>query len=151
MGCQIYIGTFFFRFYHSNVLRFLSRRVGQGHAHWVRKIMAQNNFDIWQRLQSAQINLLPHWFGTIRRSGFHKGCEIFDLMDCVFGKHELAKFCQIKPSIGRFSQSPIIQIKGIDVDVSFQSHKKQKPPFGGLAPCAEATGVVLTKACLKVD
>ncbi len=51
-----------------------------------------------------------------------------------------------------FFQAPIIKIKPVYVDISFvrAAHNiKQRPPFGGLAPFAEARGGVLGLQTIK--
>lgn len=63
------------------------------------------------------------------------------------GSRRGAELGNIEPLVGASLQAAIVEIERVHIHVGphSSSHeqprlKKQRPPFGGLAPCAEATG-----------
>ncbi len=69
-------------------------------------------------------------------------CVVFDLVDRVARQEQFAKLQNVQPAVGRSLCGSIVEVEPIDIYVGVQKSLqiKQKPPEGGFAPCAEATG-----------
>ena len=68
--------------------------------------------------------------------------EVFNTLHVIGGKHPTVKRFEVQPTIGSISETSIIEIESVDVDVGAHGGrpKKQRPSGDGLAPCAEALG-----------
>lgn len=151
MCCKIHIRSLFFGLDHLDVLRLVPRRVGQRHHHFMRKVVAEDDRDAGEGPQGAQVHLLSLRLMGVVGAGFNEGGKVFNPVDLVFWKQEPAQLFQIEPLVGLPFQGSIIKIEGINVDVCFHSAPEmQKPPEGGFAPCAEATGVVYELILLQL-
>ena len=78
-------------------------------------------------------------------SSVHECSELSDTVNLVTGKKSMAELREVKPLVGRFFHSSIVEVEAIYVDIC-SHHRPLKTSKGrhdgGLGPAAEATGAV---------
>ncbi len=102
---------------------------------------------VWNRAQGAKVNFLAITLLRIARSRSNKRSEVADAVDLIVRQHLRTEGGEIEPSVRRLAQAAVVEIEGVNIDVGFEGHKKQKPQdcSGGLAPLARRLGGDITK------
>lgn len=103
------------------------------------------NMNVCQGGERPEICLLPHRLVRVVRKCADVCRVVVDAVDRVPRQKESAKLGEIEPFIVRIPEASVIEVESVDVDAGCQCRgpKMQKPPFGGFAPCAEATGGIV--------
>ena len=143
MRRKIDVGAFLLGLDDPNEARAPGQRVREWHRHFVAEVVPEVNFDLGQCGQSAKVQLLARLLpGTIGTLADMRG-EVLDALHVVFREQQLTHRFEVQPAIRRALEAAVIKVERININVCAQRTyglEKQKPPRGGLAPCAEATG-----------
>jgi len=75
----------------------------------------------WECSQRPQVELLPYWLVWVAGAGGYERGEILDFSDCVFRQKKPTQRFWIQPTIGCVTQSAIVEIKAVYVDICCQS------------------------------
>jgi hypothetical protein len=92
--------------------------------------------------QRPKIKLLPHCLSGIARPRRHQSGEIFDFLNRVSRKQQLAQCADVDPLIGGLTKRSIVEVEAVDIDVrSYTGLRTCKSrPEAASRPAAEATG-----------
>ena len=127
MGCEIHVGTLFFRL-HNRYIRINSgRRIAQTHLYIVGIELPKDDFKAWNRVEGTKKQLLPCTLTWISRARFYCCREVFNLLnvECPWRKR-LTHRAQVEPLMWRPLQNPIIQIESVNVNATTYGHKNAK-------------------------
>jgi hypothetical protein len=140
MRGYIDVGAFLLGLDHFDKSGAARRRIRQWHADFMTQIMPEVNFYKRQGAECPEVKLLPHGLVWIVGPGAYVGGEIFDALQIVAGEHATAKLVEIEPAVRGVAQAPVIEIEGINVNVSAHAGylKSRGHPKVASHPRAEA-------------
>lgn len=68
--------------------------------------------------KGLQIHALTVWRTWVGPGRLHSSRKILDMRDVVFGQNDLQESINIKPTIGRAFDTPVVEIKAVYVNCS---------------------------------
>jgi hypothetical protein len=96
------------------------------------QIVAVVDREVRDRLERAQVDLLPLGSMRIVRPGADRGGEVPDPIDAVLGEQPCAQLAEVEPAVWRPFEAAVVEVERVDVDV-----RRLSAPYAPYAnPCS---------------